>query len=84
MYRLWVEMTVDLAIAAAAGPLPAGTPQGARFPICRQVSPDGIAAMEDAVRRGVPKQLFDRWSPLCGPRATLPSDADAGFFPRPS
>lgn len=84
MYRLWVEMTVDLAVAAAAGPLPVGTPQGSRFPICRPVNPEGIAVMEDAVRRGVPKQLFDRWSTLCGPRATLPCDADAGFFPRPA
>lgn len=85
MYRLWVDMTVDWAVAAAAGPLPAGTPQRARFPICRPVTGrEDIAAMEDAVRRGVPKQLFDRWSVLCGPRATLPIDADADFLPRPS
>lgn len=85
IHRLWVEMTVDLAAAAAAGPLPDGTPQCARFPICPPVNdPAGIAAMEDAIQRGGAKQLFDRWIGLCGPRATLPLDADADFFPRPS
>lgn len=84
IYSLWVEMTVDLVVAAAAGPLPHGTPQLTRFPPCRPVNdPAGIAAMEDAIQRGLPKQLFDRWSGLCGPRATLPVDADADFFPRP-
>jgi hypothetical protein len=85
LYRLWVEMTAELALAAARGLLPAGTPQAGRFPLCRPVSdPEGIAAMEDAVRRGVPKQLFERWKLLCGPRETLPPDADADFLPRPS
>lgn len=84
LFRLWVEMTADWIAAAAAGPLPAGTPQTGRFPICRTNG----AADEPAVARlcgeGAAKRLFNRWSPLCAaPDLALPADADAGFLPRP-
>lgn len=74
LYRLWAEMTVDLAAAALAGPLPPGHWQTERFPLCRTVS-DADAGVDDAVRRGVARALFDRWSALCDPPLHLPADA---------
>ena len=84
LFQLWVEMTADWIAAAAAGPIPAGTPQAGRFPICRTIG----AADEPAVTRlfgeGAAQRLFDRWTPLCAPLdLSLPADADAGFLPRP-
>lgn len=78
LYRLWVEMTVELAAAALAGPLPPGHRQTERFTLCRTVS-DADAGVDDAVRRGVSKALFDRWSALCDPSLRLPADADAAL-----
>jgi methionyl-tRNA formyltransferase len=75
---LWVEMMAELVTAAAAAPLPAGTPQPARFPLCRRVTtPRERAAVDEAVTRGVPRTLFVRWSPFCDPGTlSLPVDAD--------
>lgn len=83
LYRLWVEMTVDLAAAACASPLPAGAAHPARFPLCRTVS-DAEADVEGAVGRGVAKALFDRWRPRCDARLVLPEHADAEPAPPPS
>ncbi|MDB4952045.1 MAG: methionyl-tRNA formyltransferase [Gemmatimonadetes bacterium] len=79
VFRLWVGMTADLAADACAGRVPPGSPQHARFPLCGTLpAPEQIALIEDAVRRGEPKALFDRWAPACDPLdLSLPFDADA-------
>ena len=79
LHRLWVEMTADLIERAAAAPLPAGTPQGERFPLGRALAdPAQLAAVQVAVARGDAKALFDAWRPRCDPRdLSLPLDADA-------
>lgn len=83
IHRLWVEMTADLVAAAAAAPLPPGSPQRERFPIGRTVADAAqLAAVAGQVRRGVAKALLDRWRPLCDPHdLALPDDADAPFVP---
>jgi methionyl-tRNA formyltransferase len=80
LYRLWVEMSADVVADAAAGRLPEGTPQGARFPLGRTL-PDEEAAR--AAEGGRAKALFDRWRPFCDPRdLALPADFDAaGLLP---
>ena len=80
---LWVEMAAALAAAATAGPLPPGTAQPARFPLCRAVrDPERLAAVARAVERGVPATLFERWRPFADPRdLTLPPAADALVAP---
>ncbi|HET7229624.1 MAG TPA: formyltransferase family protein [Longimicrobium sp.] len=80
---LWVEMAADLAAAAADGPLPAGTAQPARHPLCRAVrDPERRAAVARAVERGVPSTLFERWRPFADPRdLALPPAADALVAP---
>jgi len=83
LHRLWVEMTADLAQAALAGPLPRGTPQPGRFPLCRAALPAERDTAAEAVRRGEARALFERWLPLCDPvHLSLPFDADAEFVPR--
>jgi len=83
LHRLWVEMTADLAQAALAGPLPAGTPQPQRFPLCRDAAAVERDAAAEAVGRGEARALFERWLPLCDPvHRSLPHDADAEFVPR--
>lgn len=83
LHRLWVEMTADLAQAALAGPLPPGTPQPGRFPLCRDATPAERDAAARAVSLGEARALYERWLPLCDPvRLTLPPDADADFVPR--
>lgn len=79
LHRLWVEMTADLVAAVSAAPLPPGTPQGDRFPLCRTMeAPPQRAAMAAAIARGEAKALFDRWAPHCDPSThALPADADA-------
>ncbi|HSU12792.1 formyltransferase family protein [Longimicrobium sp.] len=65
---LWVEMAAEIAAAAAAGPLPAGTPQHERHPLCRAVTdPAALAAAEAAAAAGAPKIVFDRWAARCDP-----------------
>lgn len=84
LFRLWVEMTADWISAATTGPIPAGTPQAARFPICRTTGAADEAAVAALLAEGRPKRLFDRWSPLCAaPGLALPADAEADFLPRP-
>lgn len=74
---LWVEMMAELIAAATAGPLPEGTPQRARYPLCRRVTEAERAAVDDAVTRGVPRALFERWRPFCAPGTLeLPPAAD--------
>jgi len=84
LFRLWVEMTADLVAAASAGELAEGLAQGDRFPLCRTLAdPEQLQAIEDAVRRGEPRALFELWRPLCQPSdLSLPADADAAFMPR--
>lgn len=75
LYRLWVEMSADVIADAAAGRLPPGTPQDARFPLGRTL-PDAEAAR--AAEGGRARALFDRWRPFCDPRdLSLPADFDA-------
>ena len=76
LFRLWVEMTADAVAAAISGTIPDGSPQGTRFPICRTLSaPAQLAGVDEAVRRGDAKALFDRWRPLCGADGlALPAD----------
>lgn len=82
IHRVWVEMTADLVQAALEGPLPGGTPQPERFPLCRDATEAERRAVRDAVRQGAARTLFERWRPLChGDRLTLPPDADAPFVP---
>jgi hypothetical protein len=77
--RLWAEMTAGLVAAAAAGPLPAGTAQPGRFPLCRTLrDPEALAAVAQAVARGEAGALLDGWRPLCDPRdLSLPPGAEA-------
>jgi methionyl-tRNA formyltransferase len=75
LHRVWVEMTVDLAVAAAAAPLPPGRPHARRLPLCRTVS-DADADVGLRVGRGDAKALFERWRPLCDASLSLPDDAD--------
>lgn len=84
LFALWVEMTADWIEAALAGPLPDGSPQVGRFPVCREIGDVARnAAVADAVATGTAKALFDRWAPLCDPAdLSLPPDAEADFFPR--
>jgi len=83
LHRLWVEMTADLVWAALAGPLPAGTPQPGRFPLCRGSAPAERHAAAEALGRGEARARFERWLPLCDPvHLSLPLDADAEFVPR--
>jgi hypothetical protein len=83
LHRLWVEMTADLVAAAYAGGIAEGVPQEGRFRLCRTLAgTEQRLAIEDAVRRGVPKALFELWRPLCHPSdLSLPAGADAGFVP---
>lgn len=82
---LWLEMTAGLVHDAMRGPLPAGTVQPARFPLCRAVrDPASHAAVDAAVRAGVPKAAFEAWRPFCdlrglslAPDAPVPEDAVA-------
>ncbi|HET7459702.1 MAG TPA: formyltransferase family protein [Longimicrobium sp.] len=85
IHMLWMEMTADLVARAAAGPLPPGTPQRDRFPLCRTLTdPAERAAVDEALRRGAAKALFERWLPLCEPGTlSLPGHLDARFVPRP-
>src|SRR4051812_16326868 len=75
--ELWLEMTTDVAAAAAAGPLPAGTPQGDRHPLCREVTdPAGLAAVDAAAATA--RAVLDRWAACCDPRdLSLPPGAEA-------
>jgi hypothetical protein len=83
LFGLWVEMTADLVAAASAGEVPGGFAQDGRFRLCRTLpAPEGRRVVEDAVRRGEPKALFDLWRPLCASvDLSLPAEADAGFVP---
>ena len=84
LFRLWVEMTAGLVAAAAAGELGEGSAQGERFPLCPTLAGDeGRRVVEEALRRGEPKALFELWRPLClPPDISLPAGVDAAFIPR--
>lgn len=77
LFALWVEMTADLVANASAAPLPGGSAQPGRFPLCRPLpASESTAMVEDAVRRDRARTLFDAWRPLCGADLRLPEDAD--------
>lgn len=69
LHRLWVEMTADLATAPALGE---GWTQAGRFPLARTLP---APAADEPVRRGVHRDLFERWRPACGPGLDLGPDA---------
>lgn len=82
LYRLWVEMTVELVASAGAGEIPTGHSQEGPFPLCRTLdAPAETAAIDELVRAGTARALFERWSPHCHDGSTLPPDADAFCVP---
>jgi methionyl-tRNA formyltransferase len=76
---LWVEMMTDAGAAAAAGPLPAGTPQGDRHPLCREVTDAAdLAAVDASAVAGMPQSALGRWAAHCDPAdLSLPPGAEA-------
>ncbi|HEX8393004.1 MAG TPA: formyltransferase family protein, partial [Longimicrobium sp.] len=77
LYRLWLQMTADAVQDAVRAPLPPGTPQTDRFPICRDLKGGPEQSLVDeAVCADAARVLLERWRPLCGPAGlTLPADA---------
>ncbi|MBV9110143.1 MAG: hypothetical protein JO306_12100 [Gemmatimonadetes bacterium] len=75
---LWGEMMTEIATAAATGPLPAGTAQGDRHPLCREVTDAAdLAAVDAAAVAGMPKAVLDRWTACCDSDLSLPPGAEA-------
>jgi folate-dependent phosphoribosylglycinamide formyltransferase PurN len=83
LFALWVELTADLVAAARRGPLPDGDVQAERFPLRRGLSAQAQQRIvDDALSRGLPRTLFERWRPLCHP-ADLSLPHGAGIVPGP-
>lgn len=68
LFALWVQMAADL-VAAVRDGVDEGFAQDSRFALCRTLpKADARRVIDEAVRGGVPRTLFEAWRGQCDAR----------------
>jgi Formyl transferase len=72
-YLRCTQVMAELVAAAARGQHPAATPQGQRYPYCKDMSVEDYARVDEAVRKGLAMGLYQEWLAFHGSHV-LPMD----------